>query len=417
MRRFHFTGFLILSAALALGACDTQPTAVNQQPAPGIWRGEIDLYGTWVPFSLDVDNGPPLQVAYLNGSERMPVEMIREDGPVLHLDFPSYSARLQALVTEGTRMQGTVTIPRRDKLHELSFRARHDDARRFLPPADEPATDLTGSWGVDFFFPGAQEPEPSILLLEQDGQRVTGNLRGQLGDFRFMEGDLSGDELRLSMFDGGSVSLLTATLDGEDQLSGILDTVTYQGARIEAYRNEERSLEDPTQLTWMREDTGPLAFTFPDLQGQPVSLSDAMFQDKVVIVVIGGSWCPTCHDEAVFMGPLYREYRDQGLEVIYLMFEYSDDLEENRDQLEAYRDRYQIEHTMLFAGDAARATRSGLMPQLNDIIAFPTTILLDRQGQVRNIHTVFPGPATGQAHEDYKRNLVAEVESLLAEAS
>ena len=32
-----------------------------------------------------------------------------------------------------------------------------------------------------------------------------------------------------------------------------------------------------------------------------MSLADDRFRDKVVIVTIGGTWCPNCHDEATFL--------------------------------------------------------------------------------------------------------------------
>jgi hypothetical protein len=97
------------------------------------------------------------------------------------------------------------------------------------------------------------------------------------------------------------------------------------------------------------------------------------------------------------------------------MFEYSDRFEEVEEQVRAFKLRYGIEHEMLFAGDASRSTRNVLLPMLNGIMAFPTTIFVDRQGKVRKIHTAFPGPATGELHEEYKRELKAFVDALLAE--
>ena len=50
--------------------------------------------------------------------------------------------------------------------------------------------------------------------------------------------------------------------------------------------------------TGLREPAVRLQFTFPGLDGKPVSLSDPQFAGKVVIVALDGSWCPNCHDEA-----------------------------------------------------------------------------------------------------------------------
>ena len=54
---------------------------------------------------------------------------------------------------------------------------------------------------------------------------------------------------------------------------------------------------------------------------QVVSNTDPRFRGKVVIVSIGGSWCPNCHDEAPFLVELYKKYRETGLEIVELSFE------------------------------------------------------------------------------------------------
>ena len=40
-----------------------------------------------------------------------------------------------------------------------------------------------------------------------------------------------------------------------------------------------------------------------------------------MILAIGGSWCPNCHDEAPFLSELYKDYHARGLEIVGLMFE------------------------------------------------------------------------------------------------
>ena len=71
----------------------------------------------------------------------------------------------------------------------------------------------------------------------------------------------------------------------------------------------------------MKDPTEPFRFSFPDLDGKIVSNTDPRFQGKVVIVAIGGSWCPNCHDETPFLVELYKKYRKQGLEIVELSFE------------------------------------------------------------------------------------------------
>ena len=53
------------------------------------------------------------------------------------------------------------------------------------------------------------------------------------------------------------------------------------------------------------------------------------------------------------------------------------------------------------------------IPMLENIISYPTTIMIDKSGKVNSIHTGFNGPATGQAFIDYKNEFESEIKGLL----
>ena len=52
---------------------------------------------------------------------------------------------------------------------------------------------------------------------------------------------------------------------------------------------------------------------------------------------------------------------------------------------------------------------------LNKIISYPTTIFIDKKGNVRKIYTGFSGPATGEAYTDFVKETTEFVEMLLRE--
>jgi peroxiredoxin len=414
--------FTLAILIVILGACSGEspeaqaPTASAASLPEGIWRAEVAQDGRLIPFNLEIESSVDgYRVTYLNGPERMPVEQVRfrEDGQ-LELNFPSYSAGLTATVRDG-RMDGTISLVRKNETRQLPFSAVHGQAYRFFPAPAADYADFGGRWEVVITVTKFNFTQPAIALFNQDGGMLSGTVQTQVGDFRFLHGEVRGEDLYLSSFDGSGTTLWLASLQPDGSLRGSFDSVTYGPAEWTARRNAEFQLEDPTTLTVMKPGYESLDFSLPDLNGQPVSLSDERYQDKVVLVILGGSWCPSCHDEAQFMVPFETRYRDQGLEVIYIMFEYSDDFSEAEDQLLAFKKRYQVEHPILFAGDSSRESRGEKLPMLNDILAFPTTLFIDRSGKVRRIHTAFPGPATGQEHEDYKREFRAFVEMLLAE--
>jgi peroxiredoxin len=55
-------------------------------------------------------------------------------------------------------------------------------------------------------------------------------------------------------------------------------------------------------------------FTFPDLEGRKVSLSD--FRGKVVLVNIWATWCPPCRDEMPSMQKLYDRFKGEHFEIL-----------------------------------------------------------------------------------------------------
>ncbi len=55
------------------------------------------------------------------------------------------------------------------------------------------------------------------------------------------------------------------------------------------------------------------------------------------------------------------------------------------------------------------------LPMLNHILSYPTTIFIDKKGEVRRIHTGFNGPATGEKFEEFKNDFDNFITELLQE--
>ncbi|RZA31738.1 MAG: redoxin domain-containing protein, partial [Lysobacteraceae bacterium] len=125
------------------------------------------------------------------------------------------------------------------------------------------------------------------------------------GDYRFLEGQLAGNLLQLSTFDGGFLYLFEATVQKDGSLKGEFWSGKTGYQTWEARKDANASLKDPTKITTLQPGTETISFTFPDLEGKKVSLSDDQFRNKVVIIQILGSWCPNCLDETAFLAPWY----------------------------------------------------------------------------------------------------------------
>ena len=186
---------------------------------------------------------------------------------------------------------------------------------------------------------------------------------------------------------------------------------------MRAKRNDNATLDGAGLSTELKEDVPRFDFTFRDVDGNEVSLHDEKFRGKVVVVSLGGSWCPNCHDEAMFLVPFYKEYQAKGVEIVALMFERHGEFERAAQAVRGYRKDLGIEFTTLIAGLSETDDATKALPTLTGVYGFPTTLIIDRKGVVRDTHVGFSGPATGRHYEEYVTEFKGLIDQLLAEAS
>jgi peroxiredoxin len=414
--RARFARLAVSLAALSLvvamtGGCESR----SRELQPGSYRAVLDLPGGELPFGLDVAKEEEGFVLHLvNGEERVRVSEVSAADGRLSATMPGYENTLTAGI-RGRKLQGEVALLRAGGERQvLPFRAEAGQAWRFFEAPATDNADIAGRWAVTFTSDSGQE-SPGVAEFAQAFGQATGTILTPTGDHRFLAGELRGDQLFLSRFDGASAYLYRAKVDASGDLVGEYWSGKTGHQRFRAQRSPDAVLDLSAVATAMKDPAVQLEFTFPDLDGQSVSLSDPRFQGKVVIVTLAGSWCPNCHDEAAFFAQLYRELRGQGLEVVSLMFEHFGDFAQAAAATRRFRDKFGLEYTTLIAGTSDRDEAAKALPQLTGVFAFPTTIWVDRSGTVRKIHAGFSGPATGTHYTELTEEFKAFTLGLLAE--
>ncbi len=401
---------LLASLAFAIGGCGSR----SHELEPGSYRAVLESPGGDLPFGLDVAREESGLVLYLvNGKERVRVPEVVVEAGKLTARMPGYENAMTASIS-GDELEGEVTLVRAGGQRQtMPLKARRGETWRFV---DEPLTDnadFSGRWSVTFT-DDKGKTSPGVAELEQMFGSVTGTILAPSGDYRFLAGDARGDELQLSRFDGAQAHLFRAKVNDRGELEGQHWSGNFGHERFVAARNPDAELDMSPVATGMKDPAVKLQFTFPDLDGKPVSLSDPRFQGKVVIVTVAGSWCPNCHDEAAFLAQLYREHRAEGLEVVSLMFEHFGDFAQAASATRRFRKSTGIDYETLVAGTSDKDEAAKALPQLTGVFAFPTTIWVDRAGMVRKIHAGFSGPATGAHYTNLTREFTDFTLELLA---
>ena len=254
-------------------------------------------------------------------------------------------------------------------------------------------------------------------IFTQTSNKVTGTFRTTTGDYRYLEGIVDGDSLKLSTFDGAHAFLFTAKAT-DSTLNGYFYSGNHWKEHFTAKLNNEYELTNEENLTFIKEGYEYFDFSFPDTRGRVVSLSDPEFNNKVVILQIMGTWCPNCLDESKFLVKYSKENPNKDLQIIALAFEEAKTREIAYERIKRFKKRIGIEYPVLLAqfGNLANKTLAQQkLPMLNHIISYPTTIFMDKKGKVRKIHTGFNGPATGEKYTEFTKDFEVFVNELLNE--
>jgi len=112
---------------------------------------------------------------------------------------------------------------------------------------------------------------------------------------------------------------------------------------------------------------------------------------------------------------LYSKKKKDGLEIIALSFDRTDDVDIAKKNIEKLKNHFNIEYEFLLAGKASKIEAGKALPMLNHIMSYPTTIFIDKKGNVRKIRTGFYGPGTGNYYKRYAESITNFVDKLLKE--
>ncbi|NJL14767.1 MAG: TlpA family protein disulfide reductase [Microscillaceae bacterium] len=382
---------------------------------PGLWRVVLQLPGGEAPFHLDLDfKRGQWSGAIINGEERILLDEIRVEDDSLVIQLHIFDAALSGKIISKGQIEGHWLKNGYQSQARVPFRALWGQKERFAPSENGPEPDFSGSWSVLF-----QDKEgksyPAVGIFKQKGSLLRGTFLTSTGDYRYLEGQVEGQEMRLSTFDGNHGFLFRARQAQPGQMEGEFWSGTWSYETFTGQRNDSARLPDAESLTFLKEGYETLVFSFPNLERQMVSLQDEKYRDKVVIVQIFGSWCPNCMDETAFLAEFYKKNRAKGLEIIALAYERSPEFEQAKARLEKLKVRYAIEYDLLVAGINNKLEAAQTLPMLNAVLAFPTTIFIDRQGKVRRIHTGFEGPGTGAYYTRFVERFRNFVQQLLKE--
>ncbi len=403
-------GLVFLGALLGF-SCSSP---VQKELLVGSWHAEMQVSDALrLPFDMVLSKTTDGQflMQIKNAEEVIEVDEITTKGDSIVIKMPVFEGYISGTFTDST-IVGSFNKESLERY--VPVVAKYGKRPRFSVKTP-PAFDVSGIWETEFDF-DTEQPYPAKGIFSQTGDKVTGTYRTKTGDYRYLEGVVDGDSLKLSTFDGAHVFLFVAKLK-DSTMVGKFYSGNHYTENFVARRNPDFELPDANTLTYLKEGYNSFDFSFPDENGNPVSLSDPMFTNKVVLVQVMGTWCPNCLDETRFYVDYLKNHPNTYLQVVALAFEYAKTEEKAFEGIQRLRERVGVEYPILLAqvGTSSKTKANEKLPMLNHVLSYPTTIYIDKKGEVRKIHTGFNGPATGEKHEAFKKDFEATLQQLLGE--
>jgi thiol-disulfide isomerase/thioredoxin len=379
----------------------------------GNWRAVFQLKpGVEVPITFDIRTSAAdtLKAYFHNAEERFEGGWIRQTSDSLFIFLDQFDNELAFRIADSgltgvlKKQDGTGT--------PLPVTAQAGVNYRFRDEGIKPAGDISGTYDITFHSENGKE-EKAVGLFRQQGNTLRATFLRVTGDSRYLEGIVEGDHFYLSSYIGGAApGYYTGSFTTDGQLEGNV-VGAHGGQAFTGIHNEKAALPDAYTLTYLKPGYSSFDFSFPDANGHPITLQATKFRNKVVIVTIGGTWCPNCVDETSFLAPWYAANKSRGIEIVSIQYERQTDTAFVHKVLSRQREKYNIGYTQVFGGLADKQGVANSLPSLNAFLAFPTTIFIDKKGKVAKIHTGYSGPATGIYYQQFEKEFNDEVDELV----
>jgi peroxiredoxin len=133
-------------------------------------------------------------------------------------------------------------------------------------------------------------------------------------------------------------------------------------------------------------------FTLKSASGENLKLSE--LRGEVVLINFWASWCGPCRQEMPLLSELHDKYKDMGFTVLGV------NVEENSGQARKLLKDAPVSFPVLFDNDST-------VSKQYDVVAMPSTVLVDRNGNVRYLHKGYK-PGEEAIYLDKVRALIRE---------
>lgn len=377
----------------------------------GQWRGAVHYDSVSVPFTFEVgypDSEIP-EITIINGSDRKVIQNARIEGDSIFIPMDPFDVEILAKYS-AMDMIGLYKKYYRDL--SIPFSAEFGKPR-MMKKSVRPSPIIENRWAITFS-PNSSDMSRGVGLFQSRGNIVTGTIMTQVSDYRFFEGMLDGDSIKLSCFDGAHAFAFLGKKSEDGWAGDMIYDNGYSEPWIANY-DADAELANPFEMVKVEPGKEKPYYDLLGAGEGKDAIDPSRYEGKVLIIQLFGTWCPNSYDQTQYLVDWYQKNQGRGVAILASSFEANYSQEYGLERLEKYRKINQVPYDMVLGGRLSKTGAATPFPFMQRIEAFPTLVILDKQGYVRYVHSYFNGPSTGEYYKTFDKRFNEIIDSLLAE--
>ncbi len=363
--------FLFIFLSICLWSCD-------QKATKDVLRFHLNDE-VWVDIPVEFNDS---SFSIKNGAEHISLEIIQQ-GNKRYAELPVFETYFEF---DESLSSGYWYDPSRGTEYRIPF--------EFIEQPALPSGEIGGKWTLAFG--KDQQSYEGVLIINTESEGLTGTILTETGDYRYLHGGIYQDSLRMQTFDGSHLFLFTAHRNGDSLTRGVFYSGNHYKDEWTGYRNPDAELRASNEI--IEANGSALSFELLNDKNERVLFDSSNFNAKLSIIQIMGTWCPNCMDESRVLRGLYEKHKHKGLNIMAVAFERHSEADRAWKAINKAKMDMGITYPIFFGGRADKSLAAEKFSFLDEVLSFPTTVFIDRSGQVVAVHSGFNGPATGEAY-------------------
>ena len=217
----------------------------------------------------------------------------------------------------------------------------------------------------------------------------------------------------MSAFDGVHGFLIKGVKTSSGWSGKLYFDKNYDEEWVASY-DPDAELQDPFEMVTIEKIEHKPYFDLLGAGSGKNSIDVSKYVGKVVIIQVFGTWCPNSYDQTKFLVDWHKS-KKSGVEIVASTYEPNYSKSYGLQRVNDYRKDLGVPYEVYLGGKLSKADAAFTFPFMDKLNAFPTLVILDKNGFARYVHSYFNGPATGEYYEAFGQKLDQLVDELLME--